>query len=1189
MQYSHQGVLEKVAHELFAGRDIITNTQKSLRNPISGKAFEIDVWIPSLSLGFEFQDVYHFTTAWYYHRPLTTIQDRDTLKKGVILERGNTLVQVPYWWNSALESLVATIQFSRPDLTFETTGFPPIPLTPPNLLTTFTVPDVGELMLASVVHSVAALDERFKPSSWWMGEKYDGVRCIWNKISRSLYTRRGQKIELPQSHYTHCLHLGVFADCELWYGRGSFLETQKLICAEWSYLDWAFARLVIFDNPLPSASLMIFEDRYSSILQPTADDLGLFIVSPRVICESKFHVSKALQHILQDGGEGVILRKTNSLLEHGRSGALIKIKTMRGDCETLVISLSADSCRLKLPSGEKFTVATAGTNLAVGDVVTLEFDNYSQKNIPVNASISRVRKDLSWDDVLLDFAKEHKQSKSGNKNTPTARKVKPAKYWTSEKGKKIRAFFEDFARSLNLDPLLPDTWYSIPRKAILQEKEARSFLVGFDGNHVKALMTIFPDLDLNPSNFSTLPSKFWNSLKNRREFFDKFAALENFDPLVAENWYSVKREAIYSQKGYLALVLHYHRDYISALLHVYPDVGLVRDKFASWNYWREAANRRNFFNKIAESRSFDPLAPENWYPFTQRQISELEDGPAVLHYHRNNFITALTQLYPKIGLNKNLFHEVYWGEEKNRRNFFDQIAKEAEFDPLVAENWYWLPRAKIMEFKDGATVLSYHKNDYTLALRQLYPQIGIIRAKFRRVSFYRVKRNRRKFFDNVATKLGFDPLNAANWYTISRQSIYAFKDGTTVLGFYKNNLSHALKKIYPNMQFEKTKSQVRDVYHDHQTRKDFFVEFAQENQFDPLAPENWYPRTKRDIFAFKAGRLVMRYYKSLPSALAEVFPHLNWDESKFKVLAIDGKSPSVRRSFFDKAASDFGFDPRIPENWFSISFDDLIPLKGASRVLQFYSNKLGNALVDIYREVKNHSRFIEKHELFQKFHPRFVSLAEENGFDHEDPNNWYSVDTTSILRTIKGVKTLVDFFDGDFGKVLEFIFPHIGFDREKFIQTQQHSEILTPRKLFDEFAEKNSFDPLLADNWYKITRSKILSMKGSETILSMYGSSLSQALAQVYPEVDIDAAKFKFIEKQYWKDVDNQRAFFIDLAKAKGFDPLLAKNWYSCSYWDIQGQKKAASVLAYYHGNYKKALAQAFPDLELEETKFLQV
>ena len=36
-----------------------------------------------------------------------------------------------------------------------------------------------------------------------------------------------------------------------------------------------------------------------------------------------------------------------------------------------------------------------------------------------------------------------------------------------------------------------------------------------------------------------------------------------------------------NDQGYLALVLHYRRDFISALLHLYPDIGLIRDGFQS--------------------------------------------------------------------------------------------------------------------------------------------------------------------------------------------------------------------------------------------------------------------------------------------------------------------------------------------------------------------------------------------------------------------------------------------------------------------------------------------------------------------------------------------------------------------------------------------------------------------------------
>ena len=95
-----------------------------------------------------------------------------------------------------------------------------------------------------------------------MGEKYDGVRCIWNNFRRALYpwfcflllllllllllmllllllllllakvegehqpyiflmnigyTRRAQQIDLPQSHHAACTQSCTFLDGELWY------------------------------------------------------------------------------------------------------------------------------------------------------------------------------------------------------------------------------------------------------------------------------------------------------------------------------------------------------------------------------------------------------------------------------------------------------------------------------------------------------------------------------------------------------------------------------------------------------------------------------------------------------------------------------------------------------------------------------------------------------------------------------------------------------------------------------------------------------------------------------------------------------------------------------------------------------------------------------------------------------------
>jgi hypothetical protein len=41
-----------------------------------------------------------------------------------------------------------------------------------------------------------------------------------------------------------------------------------------------------------------------------------------------------------------------------------------------------------------------------GDVVTFTFDNYSRGVIPVNPSVTRVRTDISWEQVLNDYAND---------------------------------------------------------------------------------------------------------------------------------------------------------------------------------------------------------------------------------------------------------------------------------------------------------------------------------------------------------------------------------------------------------------------------------------------------------------------------------------------------------------------------------------------------------------------------------------------------------------------------------------------------------------------------------------------------------------------------------------------------------------------------------------------------------------
>jgi len=107
---------------------------------------------------------------------------------------------------------------------------------------------------------------------------------------------------------------------------------------------------------------LVFEERYSRILDVISLGHPVVVVSPRLRRMSKIHMntytiqivgtshsntinSGANTHI--GGGEGIVLRKPKSFYEHGRSHSVLKYKTMKdGEAFVLAIRGIYASCRL---------------------------------------------------------------------------------------------------------------------------------------------------------------------------------------------------------------------------------------------------------------------------------------------------------------------------------------------------------------------------------------------------------------------------------------------------------------------------------------------------------------------------------------------------------------------------------------------------------------------------------------------------------------------------------------------------------------------------------------------------------------------------------------------------------------------------------------------------------------------------
>lgn len=92
------------------------------------------------------------------------------------------------------------------------------------------------------------------------------------------------------------------------------------------------------------------------------------------------------------------------------------------------------------------------------------------------------------------------------------------------------------------------------------------------------------------------------------------------------------------------------------------------------------------------------------------------------------------------------------------------------------------------------------------------------------------------------------------------------------------------------------------------------------------------------------------------------------------------------------------------------------------------------------------------------------------------------------------------------------------------------------------------------------------------------------------------------IPGKYWNNAQNRRKFFDDFAAKRGFDALIAENWYPIQQKDIIAVKvrksplflklifaKGGAPIMYYHGSLPKALQYLYPEMKLDEKNFGKV
>jgi len=236
---------------------------------------------------------------------------------------------------------------------------------------------------------------------WLMSEKLDGVRARWD--GSELWSKHGEKFT-PPAEFTR--NLPPFAlEGELWGGRGTFEQTVSIVSRRQAHAGWLGLQLAIFDVPAAAGG---FRQRIEQARAWfTAHPANYAFVIDQIPVRDRAQVEQELQRVENIGGEGLIVRRPDSLYRGGRSAEILKVKNYQ-DAEAKVIAHLPGQGRnlgrlgallVEETNGTRFKIGTGFTDdqrnnpPPLGSLITFKFYGRYPSGLPKFPVFLRVRID----------------------------------------------------------------------------------------------------------------------------------------------------------------------------------------------------------------------------------------------------------------------------------------------------------------------------------------------------------------------------------------------------------------------------------------------------------------------------------------------------------------------------------------------------------------------------------------------------------------------------------------------------------------------------------------------------------------------------------------------------------------------------------------------------------------------------
>ncbi len=237
-------------------------------------------------------------------------------------------------------------------------------------------------------------------NGYLISEKFDGVRAYWN--GHEFLTRSGRVVNTPEWFTAEMPDQKL--DGELWSGRSQFSWLSGVIRrSQPDDSDWRNIRYVVFDLPASDAPFYKRFQQMKSLLEKR--DHSVLMLAEQTPAESEEQLQIRLQQVTEAGGEGLMLKRADSLYQAGRSDDLLKVKICEDDEATVIGYVPGEGKYLgltgallvRMDDGREFRIGSGLSDAErtapplLGSRITFAYNGLTSGGLPRFARFLRIR------------------------------------------------------------------------------------------------------------------------------------------------------------------------------------------------------------------------------------------------------------------------------------------------------------------------------------------------------------------------------------------------------------------------------------------------------------------------------------------------------------------------------------------------------------------------------------------------------------------------------------------------------------------------------------------------------------------------------------------------------------------------------------------------------------------------------